>query len=401
MATDLTSAREIMQRCGVTGWLTRDYRYTNPVFYAALGVEPPNLTRPVWLWIPAEGETTLIAHEVDAKRFPEDTSPEVSYASREQLLEHLRRILPSSRTGKVAMEYSPNFELPRVARVDAGTVELIRSFGYEVVSSANIAQYATERWSEAQLSSHHYAMEHLVDTMHAAFDFVGQNVGWKLTEHDLAQFILGRFDRAGLVTDEGPAVAFNENSSDPHYEPTADLAATIRREGWLLIDAWAKAGSMSVVGADSTDEPVYADITWVAKIGTGPTPRQQLVFDSVKRARDAAFRWMRSNIRSGTPIQGWQVDSIARDSVRADGFGDCFVHRLGHSLGKSVHSEAVNLDDWETHDTRSIIPGIGLTIEPGIYLPEFGVRLEMDVHVETDDVVITGERQDEMVRIET
>ena len=244
-------------------------------------------------------------------------------------------------------------------------------------------------------------MEHLVDTMHSAFEFVGQNVGWKLTEHDLAQFILGRFDRAGLVTDEGPVVAFNRNSSNPHYEPTAETAATIRREGWLLIDAWAKASSMSIVGAESTDDPVYANVTWVAKIGGAPTRRQREVFESVKRARDAAFQWMRSNIRDGTPIQGWQVAAVARNSIRSDGFSDRFVHRLVHSLGKSVHSEAVNLDDWETRDTRSIIPGIGLTIEPGIYLPEFGVRLDMDVYVTPDDLVITGEHQNEIVRIDT
>ena len=244
-------------------------------------------------------------------------------------------------------------------------------------------------------------MEHLVDTMHAAFDFVGQNVGWKLTEHDLAQFILGRFDRAGLVTDEGPVVAFNGNSSNPRYEPTVETAATIRREGWLLIDACAKASSMSIVRADSIDDPVYADITWVAKVGGAPTRRQREVFESVKRARDAAFQWMRSNIRDGTPIQSWQVDAVARNSIRSDGIGDRFVHRRGHSLGKSVHSESANLDDWEPHDSRSIVPCTGLTIEPGIYLPEFGVRLKMGVYVTQDDVVITGERQDEIVRIDT
>ena len=258
-----------------------------------------------------------------------------------------------------------------------------------------------ERWSDDQLNSHLYAVENLVDTMHAAFEFVGQNVGWKLTEHDLAQFILGRFDRAGLVTDTAPVVAFNGNSSNPHYEPTAESAATIRREGWLLIDACAKASSMSVVGADSADEPVYADIAWVAKIGSAPTHRQREVFESVKRARDAAFEWMRSNIRDGTPTHVWQVEAAARDSILSDGFDDRFVHRPGHSLCKSVHAAGVNLDDWETHDARSVIPGTGLTIGPGIYLPEFGVRLKMNVHVTPDDVVITGERQDEIVRIDT
>ena len=401
MATDLDAAREMMQRDGIAGWLTRDYRYTNPIFFAALDCEPANLTRPAWLWIPADSDPVLISHEVDLHRFPEGALERVAYSSRRQMLDALRNVLPASASGKVAMEYSPNYELPRVARVDAGSVELVRSFGFDVVSSADISQYATERWSDAQLSSHLYAMSNVVDTMHSAFELIAENVRWKLTEHDVAQFILGRFDRAGLVTGEGPVVAFNANSSDPHYEPTAQDSAVIRRDGWLLIDAWAKAKSMSVVGAESSDDTVYADITWVAKLGESPSPEQQSVFDSVRRARDGAFEFVQMNLQSGNPIQGWQADRVARDSIDNDGYGGYFVHRLGHSLGKEVHSEAVNLDDWETHDTRQLIPGIGVTIEPGIYLPEFGVRLEMDIHIKTRDAVITGERQDEIVRIET
>ena len=401
MATDLNAACEMMRREGIAGWLTRDYRYTNPVFFAALGCEPPNLTRPTWLWIPADDAPMLIVHEVDVGRFPAGTPQITPYANRAQMLAALQHALANAKGAQVAMEYSPRYELPRVARVDAGTVELVRSFGIEVVSSADISQYATERWSPDQLQSHLYAMQNLVDTMHAAFEFVGQNVRWKLTEHDVAQFILGQFDRAGLITDEGPVVAFDAHSSDPHYEPTAELSSVIRREGWLLIDAWAKAASMSAAGIQSDDEPVYADITWVAKLGAPPSAEHLRVFDSVRRARDAAFEFVRDSLRNGQSIQGWQADRVARDSITADGYGQYFVHRLGHSLGKSAHSDSVNLDDWETHDTRAVIPGLGLTIEPGIYLPQFGVRLEMDIHIREDDAVITGERQDEIVHIET
>ena len=401
MATDLNAACEMMRRDGIAGWLTRDYRYTNPVFFAALGCEPPNLTRPTWLWIPADDAPTLIVHKVDVGRFPAGTPQITPYANRAQMLAALQHALANAKGTQVAMEYSPRYELPRVARVDAGTVELVRSFGIEVVSSADISQYATERWSPDQLQSHLYAMQNLVDTMHAAFQLVGQNVRWKLTEHDVAQFILGQFDRAGLITDEGPVVAFDAHSSDPHYEPTAELSSVIRREGWLLIDAWAKAASMSAAGIQSDDEPVYADITWVAKLGAPPSSEHLRVFDSVMRARDAAFEFVRDSLRNGQSIQGWQADRVARDSITADGYGQYFMHRLGHSLGKSVHSDAVNLDDWETHDTRAVIPGLGLTIEPGIYLPQFGVRLEMDIHIQENDAVITGERQDAIVHIET
>ena len=400
MATDLNAAREMMQREGIAGWLTRDYRYTNPVFFAALGCEPHHLTRPTWLWVPAEESAALIVHEVDVGRFPDNAPAITPYANRTQMLAALKDALATAAGGRVAMEYSPNFELPRVARVDAGTVELVRSFGVEVISSADISQYATERWSQQQLDSHLYAMQHVVDAMHSAFEFVGQNVRWKLTEHDVAQFIQGRFDRAGLVTDDGPVVAFNEHSSDPHYEPTAEHSAVIRREGWLLIDAWAKASSMAAAGIESEDDPVYADITWVAKIGAPPSDEHLRVFNAVRRARDAAFDLVWDSLRKGESIQGWQADRVARDSITADGFGQYFVHRLGHSLGKEVHSDAVNLDDWETHDTRAIIPGLGLTIEPGVYLPEFGVRLEMVIHIRDNDAVITGERQDEIVHIQ-
>ena len=400
MATDLSAAQEYMRATGISGWLTRDYRYTNPIFFAALGYRPNNLTRPVWLWVPADGEPRVLAHDVDVNRFERDVPEIAVYSSRRMMIDSLRALLPN--TGQVATDYSPMFELPRVARVDAGTVELIRSFGVEVVSSGDIAQYATERWSPAQLASHRYAMAEIVDAMLEAFKFVGENVRWKLSEHDVAEFIRGRFDRTGLITDEGPVVAFDANSSDPHYDPTPEGAAIIRREGWLLIDAWAKPASIQQFVTDgdrADDEPVYADITWVAKIGGDPNSQQLKVFDSVKRARDSAYDFMKERHRRGDETQGWQVDRIARDSIDADGYGKHFVHRLGHSVGPEVHSNAVNLDDWETHDTRQLIPGICVTIEPGIYLPDFGVRLEMDVHIGDDDVEITGQRQDEIVRI--
>ena len=402
MATDLSAAREYMNGVGIVGWLTRDYRYTNPIFFAALGYRPNNLTRPVWLWIPCDSDPLILAHEVDLKRFDSGEMEISGYRNRDEMISGLRGFLPDD-GGKVAMEYSGLYELPRVGRVDAGTVELIRSFGVDVVSSGDVSQYATERWSAGQLVSHRYAMSEVLAAVHEAFKFVGENVRWKLTEHDVAEFIRGRFDRSGLFTDEGPVVAFDANSSDPHYEPKSDASSIIRRDGWLLIDAWAKVSDMSIlgdVGVLKSGESVYADITWVAKIGGGPSVEQSNVFESVKRGRDAAFEFLQSQHRSGESVQGWQVDRVARECIDADGYGDFFVHRLGHSLGVEVHSNAVNLDDWETHDTRLLMPGIGVTIEPGIYLPHFGVRLEMDVYVSEDDVEITGARQDEIVLIE-
>ena len=316
MATDLNAAREYLTNAGLSGWLTRDYRYTNPIFFAALGYEPPNLTRPVWLWVPGDNDPMLLAHDVDVNRFDRDNIKILAYSNRDTMVAALRSLIATG--NRVAMDYSPFYELPRVARVDAGSVELIRSFGVEVVSSGDVSQYATERWDAAQLASHRYAMSEIVESMHEAFRFIAENVRWKLSEHDVAEFIRGRFDRAGLFTDEGPVVAFNENSSDPHYEPTPENSSIIRRDGWLLIDAWAKPTSIDPFVEDGTgdnSEPVYADITWVAKIGSSPSPEHLKVFDSVNRARDSAYNFLRERHRSGQSTQGWQVDRVARDSI--------------------------------------------------------------------------------------
>jgi Xaa-Pro aminopeptidase len=390
----LEDARQYLQSSGVDGWLTRDYRYTNPVFEAALGRHIDHLTRPVWLWIPSNGDPQLLAHEVDAGRFPEG-SPEISvYGSRVQMVAGLQSLL--NRASKVAMEYSPLYELPRVGRVDAGTIELVRSLGAEVVSSGDVIQYATERWTPDQLQSHFFAVEALDRIVRQTFQYIGENIRWALTEHDIAEHIRGKFDRARLEFDDGPVVAFNEHSSDPHYDPQPGEAAVIRREGWLLIDLWARKKT-----SGPAERNISADITWTAKLGEPPSARHQEVFNAVTGARDAVFEILENRVLEGDNPQGWELDRAAREVIDKAGFGKYFVHRLGHSLGYEVHANGVNLDDWETHDTRTVINGIGVTIEPGIYLPEFGVRSEMDVYMGEDGPEITGKRQTEIVQIET
>jgi Xaa-Pro dipeptidase len=390
----LDDARQFLQATGIAGWLTRDYRYSNPVFEAALGARVEHLTRPVWLWIPADGEPQLLAHEVDTGRFPEGSPSITSYGSRDQMVAGLKSLLNGAAT--IAMEYSPMYELPRVARVDAGTIELVRSLGCEVVSSGDVIQYATERWTPEQLQSHFFAIDALDRIVKQTFQYVGENIRWALTEHDIAEHIRGKFDRAGLEFDDGPVVAFNEHSSDPHYDPQPGEAAIIRREGWLLIDLWARKKPES-----PGDRNISADITWTAKLGEPPSAKHQEVFDAVAGARDAAFDLLETRVLEGDNPQGWELDRAARDVIEKAGYDEYFVHRLGHSLGYEVHSNGVNLDDWETHDTRTVINGVGVTIEPGIYLPEFGVRSEMDIYLGEDGPEITGDRQTEIVQIET
>ena len=343
----LDDARHYLQSTGIVGWLTRDYRYTNPVFEAALGRRVEHLTRPVWLWIPANGEPRLLAHEVDAGRFPED-SPEISaYGSREQMVNGLKSLL-GDRThrsiAKVAMEYSPMYELPRVGRVDAGTIELVRSLGVKVVSSGDVVQYATERWTPDQLQSHFFAVEALDRIVQQTFQYVGENIRWALTEHDIAEHIRGKFDRAGLEFDDGPIVAFNEHSSDPHYDPQPGESAVIRRDGWLLIDLWARKKSTPDTD-ESSERNISADITWTAKLGGPPSAKQQEVFDVVTGARNTAFDLLETRVLEGDNPQGWELDRAARSVIEKAGYGEYFVHRLGHSLGHEAHSNGVNLDD--------------------------------------------------------
>jgi Xaa-Pro aminopeptidase len=394
VSSPLSDAQYFLQATDIDGWLTRDYRYSNPVFEALLGRHIENLTRPVWLWVPSDNEPRLLVHEVDARRFPEGL-PEISvYGSREQMLTALKALLDDRAI--VAMEYSPLYELPRVSRVDAGSIELIRSLGPEVVSSGDVIQYSTERWTKGQVQSHFYAAEALDRIVEQTFQYLGENIRWALTEHDVAEHIRGKFDRAELEFDDGPVVAFNEHSSDPHYDPRPDDSVVIRREGWLLVDLWARKKS-----SNERERNISADITWTAKLGEQPNPIQQQVFDVVARARDTAFELLEKQALSGSNPQGWELDRVARNVIDAAGFGDYFFHRLGHSLGHEVHSNGVNLDDWETHDTRTVINGVGVTIEPGIYLPEFGVRSEIDVYMSENGPKITGKRQVEIIQIDT
>jgi Xaa-Pro aminopeptidase len=332
-----------------------------------------HVTRPCYFYLPAQGEPTLLVHHVDAGKFA-DSGVEVSvYSSRESMLTALGGLL--SGVSKVAMEYSPENTLPRVSRVDAGTVELVRSLGPEVVSSADLMQYATQQWTPEQLADHRVTADKLGLIVNAAFTYAGNHLAEGVNEFGVAEFIRDRFAAEGISSPDGPIVAVNANASDPHYEPSADRYSLIKQGDWLLIDLWAKGVARG---------SVYADITWVAYVGDAVPQRQQEIFDIVIGARDAALHYLEDAYNQGNAVLGWQADQVARDYISSRGYGEYFTHRLGHSIGFEAHSEAVNLDGFETHDTRRIIPGICFSIEPGIYLPEFGVRSEIDVFMSAE-----------------
>ncbi len=386
-------AQEFLTREQLPGWLIHDYRDSNPIFRQV--VTPlGHVTRPCLLYIPARGIPTLLVHHVDAGKFaPQngetDSQPNIElaiYRNRQTMVESLKQVL--SGASRVAMEYSPNYQLPRVSRVDAGTVELVRSLGPEVVSSADLMQFATQRWTEEQLAGHQRAAEKLGQIVNQAFQHIGARLSeghdplspplprgdgrGVATEFEVAEFIRRRFAEEGLEAADGPIVSVNAHCSDPHYEPKPEGSSVIQPGDWVLIDLWAK---------ENRPNSVYADITWVAYVGDRVPERHQAIFDIVIGARDAALNYLQESFQQGLAVRGWQADQVARQYIEARGYGEFFTHRLGHSISYQVHGEAVNLDGFETHDTRQIIPGIGFSIEPGIYLPEFGIRSEIDAYM--------------------
>ena len=382
------AAQEFMAQDGLPAWLVYDYRESNPIFRQVIRPSG-HVTRPCYFYLPAQGTPRLLVHHVDAGKFADSGVDCVVYSNRDTMVSALSNLV--SGTGRLAMEYSPLNELPRVSRVDAGTVELVRSLGVEVVSSADLMQAATHRWTPEQYADHHATALKLGKIVNEAFAHAGERLGQGVTEFDVAEFIRQRFSEENIASPDGPIVAVNANASDPHYEPSAQVHSVIRPGDWLLIDLWAKG---------TAPGSVFADITWCAYAGDKVPAKQQEIFDIVTGARDAAVEFLMESHRAGQLVQGWQADRVARDFIDARGYGQWFTHRLGHSIGFEVHSEAVNLDGFETRDTRRIIPGVCFSVEPGIYLPEFGVRSEIDVFMSEDgpypsspvqrDVVLMG-----------
>jgi Xaa-Pro aminopeptidase len=399
------NAQQFLRQENISGWLVYDYLATNPVFRKIV-IASGHVTRPCFIFIPKTGNPILLAHHVDAGKY---TSPSAGsdsalqcrllvYSSRTSLVELLKETLSTAPI--VAMEYSRFNQLPRVSRVDAGTIELIQDIGSKVVSSQDLLQYATQRWTTVQLESHVETAQKLGDIVKEAFKFIEtrlqqiNNIGIKSippTEFETAEFIRMRFKEEGLESLDGPIVSVNSHCSDPHYEPSGENSSKIANGDWILIDLWAR-------NSNSPDN-VYADITWTAYVGDKVPDDKKKVFDIVISARDIALQYMKDSHMSGKPIQGCQVDEVARNYITNEGYGDYFTHRLGHSISETVHGEAVNLDSFETHDSRHIIPGIGFSIEPGIYLPEFGVRSEIDAYMSENGPYATSPVQSEIVLI--
>lgn len=370
------------------GWLFFDHHVRDPLAYRVLGLSAARTPTRRWYYlIPAEGRPLGLVHRIESTMLDSLPGEKIPYSRWTEQVEGVRRL--TSGLQRVAMQYSPLCAIPYVSMVDAGTVELVRGVGVEVVSSAELIQAFEARWTPEALESHLEAGRRVDRVRAEAFALIHERTrnGVPLSEVDVKHFVLDGFAKAGMVTDHGPIVGVNANASNPHYEPTGDHTAPIRTGDWVLLDMWAK-----------LDRPgaVYYDITWTAFCGDHPTDEMRNVFAVVTGARDAGIRRVQNAIAAGQPLYGWQVDDATRGFIESRGFGQYFTHRTGHSIGEEVHGNGANMDNLETHDERRVSPWSGFSIEPGVYLPSFGVRSEINMFVGDREARVTGEIQREM-----
>jgi len=376
---------------GLDGWLFMDHHRRDPLAYRLLEFEPPRVATRRWYYlIPAQGEPRGLVHQVEATILDALPGDKLVYSSWRSHRAGLAELLAGLRT--VAMQYSPDCAIPYVAMVDAGTVELVRSYGIQVTSSADLVQYFEARWTHEQLAWHLEAGRRVDAIRGEAFRRIGAELraGRSPTEAGIKHFILEAFRREGLITDHGPIVAVNDNTSNPHYEPSAAGSREIRDGDWVLIDLWAKL---------DRPEAVYYDSTWVGFCGEQAPSEMTRVFEIVREARDRAIRLVQGAVRRGQSLRGYEVDDAARDYIREQGLAERFIHRTGHSIGREVHGAGANMDNLETHDERRIIPRTCFSIEPGVYLERFGVRSEVNVFVGDEEARVTGEIQQAPVAI--
>jgi Xaa-Pro dipeptidase len=374
---------------GLDGWLFFDHHQRDPLAYRVLQFTPGSMvTRRWYYFVPASGEPHGLAHKIEFETLKDLPGKIELYAGWQELVDGLRRVLGAAK--RVAMQYSPNCAVPYIAMVDAGTVELVREMGVDVITSANLVQLFESRWNKRQLENHLEAGRRIDKIRGDAFARIASKVraGERITEWEMQQDILDKFRSGGLITDHGPDVAVNANASNPHYNPTEERSSEIRSGDLVLLDMWAKL---------DVPDGVYYDITWVGYCGERPPSAMEKVFEIVRGARDKAIERVRSAVAAKETLCGYQVDDAAREHIRDAGYGEYFFHRTGHSIGVEVHGAGANMDNLETHDERRVIPWTCFSIEPGIYLPDFGMRSEVDVFVDETSARVTGEKQDRLV----
>jgi len=384
---DIGAVQAALRADGIDAWLLYDFRGLNPLAADVTGVNRQGghlATRRWYYLIPADGEPRGLVHAIEKNSLAHLPGTTTRYAGRDQLEAGLRMLLTGVR--RVAMEYSPGCAIPYIARVDAGTVELVRQAGVDVVSSGDLVQRFSTIWDADAIATHRQASEKLYRVKDRAFEAVAERIrdGIATTEYAIQQLMAGWFRDEGLVSDSDPIVSAAEHSGNPHYLPTAREHRAIHAGEIVLLDLW---GKLDRPGA------VFADITWIGFTGRRVPDRCAQAFGAVSGARDAAVRLVQDAIRAGRELRGWEVDRAASSVLRDAGYGERILHRTGHSLGESVHGNGANMDDYETHDDRRLLAGSGFTIEPGVYFDDFGVRTEINMIVAPRDAAVTGPLQ--------
>lgn len=389
---DLKKIQDILKSINIDGWLLFDFRGVNELALSILDIIPPaHLTRRFYYFIPKEGEPSKIVNGIESHNLSHLPGIEYKYASHNSLKESLTQVLKNSK--KIAMEYSPMNAIPYLSRVDAGTIEFIRSFNLEIVSSADLITNFQAVWTQEQYEENIPVAKALTDIVDLSFEFIRKNIKNGITEYSVQEFIMNEFSKRKLTTDFPPIVAVNENSANPHYGPTDKIFKPIMENDFVLIDLWAK---------PENPNSVWSDITWVGFVGRVVPQKYIDVFNIVASARDAAFNLVAYRFAKRTEVRGFEVDDAARKVINDSGYGDFFIHRTGHSISTELHGSGAHMDNFETKDERLILPSTSFSIEPGIYLPgDFGVRSEIDVFIHPDGMVeqTGGKRQMEVVAI--
>src|SRR5690606_28164708 len=381
---NLRKIQAILKEMNMDAWLFYDFRRSNDLAHNILDIpEATHLTRRFYYLVPVSGEPVKIVNGIEAGNLDHLPGKKLTYSSHSSLSDHLSKTLSSFK--KIAMEYSPKNAIPYVSKVDAGTIEQIKSYGVEIVSSGDLISMFNAVWTKDQFEENKPVANALTDIVKMAFSFIKEKLTSEnnVTEYDVQNFIMNEFDKRNFFTDFPPIVGVNENSANPHYAPTIENNKPIKENDFVLIDLWAK---------QNKPDGVWADITWVGYAGKDVPEKYVKIFDIVAKARDEAFNLIVNRFKEGKEVRGYEVDDASRNVIRDAGYGEYFNHRTGHSITTDLHGSGAHMDNFETKDERLILPLTSFSIEPGIYLPgDFGVRSEIDVYISPDkEVIATG-----------
>ena len=393
---NLAAIQTALREQKLDGWLFYDHHHRDPIANRVLGLDPDSLvTRRWYYFVPATGEPKKLVHRIEAGRLDAVPGSKAVYSSWQELETNLRTMLEGY--ARLAMQYSPRNAIMYVSMVDAGTVELLREMGKTILSSADLVSQFEAVLAPEQIASHYEAQKALDEILAEGFREIGRRLrpanggaSAVLTEYDIVTWLQEAMRRADLVWEHGTNVSVNANSSDSHYEPSAERSKPVRDGDFLLIDIWARKNRPGTC---------FYDITWTGVVGREPSEREQQVFRTVRDARDAAINEVKQAFTAGRPIAGWQADAAARKLITDAGFGEYFTHRTGHNIAAELHGSGAHLDNLETHDERLLLPNTCFSVEPGVYLPEFGVRSEVNMITSANEAKVTGRTQTELVRI--